>query len=192
MGDEGQEAIVIDTALGADQILKALRELNAQLLYIVNTHGHPDHITSNAALKKATGAKLMVHELDAYRLASTTSDLFTNIEPSTPDVLLKDGDVIEVGKLSLKVLHTPGHSEGSICLYEHDEAVIFTGDTLFAGSPGRVDLAGGDPKLMKNSLERLSRLPPHTKVLPGHGPSTTIGEESWLRNPSYLDWLLSQ
>jgi len=193
--DESQEAVVVDTALGSSFLLKEAEELHAQIKYILNTHGHPDHISDNIILKKATAAKLAIHELDAYRLSRTMLDAsFFPRNPPLPveaDLLLHEGDAIHIGKVSLQVLHTPGHTEGSICLYEAYEGTLFTGDTLFAGSFGRVDLPGGSCEGMMKTLRRLSQLPPNTKVFPGHGPPTTIEDEVWLTDPDYIRWLFS-
>jgi hydroxyacylglutathione hydrolase len=184
--DGAEEGIVIDVAQGADPILKRLKELDLKLKLIVNTHGHFDHTLEDEKLRKATRAKLAIHELDAYRLAmedEASRGLGVTREPIEPDIQLVSGQVLNVGPSAmLKVLHTPGHTEGSICLLDEDRKQLFSGDTLFAGSYGRTDGFGSDPVAMVSSLKRLSELPPATEVYPGHGMFTTIGAESWIND----------
>jgi len=156
------------------------------ITHIVNTHGHWDHIAENLPLRKSSGAKVVIHKDDGHYLLNPTSLLFElpfTIEPIKPDGYLADNQVLEVGSLKFIILHTPGHTPGGVCLYEANENVLFTGDTLFAGSVGRTDLPGGDWETLLESLkERLLPLPDATRVFPGHGPSTTIGIER-LENP---------
>lgn len=147
---------------------------------IVNTHGHIDHIAGNRALKEATGAALLIHRDDAGRLGDgqlNGSFLFGMDIVSPPaDRLLEDGEAIELGDLRLEVIHTPGHTPGGICLICGD--VLFSGDTLFAGSVGRTDLPGGSERVIISSIrDKLLVLPEETSVRPGHGPRTTIGKE---------------
>jgi hydroxyacylglutathione hydrolase len=147
--------------------------------YIVNTHGHPDHTAGNGLLKDATGAPIVIHELDAPKLTDSSKNLslLFGLRVTSPpaDQTLKEGDIIQAGKVQLKVLHTPGHSKGSISLL--GDNVVFTGDTLFAGSIGRYDFPDASYKEIMNSLKRLATLPDHLKVYPGHGPTSTIGHE---------------
>jgi glyoxylase-like metal-dependent hydrolase (beta-lactamase superfamily II) len=162
-----------------------MRELAAKhgltITYIVNTHGHWDHIPDNSALRKNTGAKVAVHTDDGHYLLNPTTLLFQlpfSIEPLVPDEYLSDNQILEIGSLKFIVLHTPGHTPGSICLYEPNEKVLFSGDTLFAGSVGRTDLPGGDWNILLESIkERILTLPDTVTVYPGHGPSSTIGDE---------------
>jgi len=180
LGDEETgEAVVIDPGDEDDRILDILNNNNLRLRYIINTHAHFDHVGVNQLLKEATGADILIHEEDEelLRIAGDQAFLYgLDITPSRPDRLLKDGDEIGIGRIKLKVIHTPGHSEGGICLL--GDGFVFTGDTLFAGSAGRTDFPGGDmERLVRSIRERLALLPDNTRVLPGHGPETTIGEE---------------
>ena len=141
-----------------------------------------DHIGNNAAVAAHTGADIAVHRLDRERLTNP-EPLFApfDIPPSVPAVELAEGGLIRFGELRLRVLHTPGHTEGSVCLLAEDEGLLYSGDTLFAGGWGRVDLPGGDPTAMADSIARLSELEDHVVVFPGHGAATTIGRErGWL------------
>jgi len=178
-----REAIAIDTATPslawiADEL--AARDWTLKL--IVSTHGHWDHIGDNAAVAAHTGADIAVHPLDRERLTDP-QPLWAPFEivPSIPAVELAEGGVIRFGEIQLSVLHTPGHTEGSVCLLDRDRGLLFSGDTLFAGAWGRVDLPGGDPAAMVASLSRLSELEDAVEVLPGHGGFTTIERErAWL------------
>jgi glyoxylase-like metal-dependent hydrolase (beta-lactamase superfamily II) len=162
-----------------------LGELELKATMIINTHGHTDHTAEDDTLKALTGARLAIHELDAYRLAfedEASRELEIEKEPMEPDVQLLDKQEIGYGKSSkLVVILTPGHTEGSICLYDESRGQLFSGDTLFAGGYGRVDGMGSDPKSIVSSLSKLLELPKGTEVYPGHGSFTTIGNESWLK-----------
>jgi glyoxylase-like metal-dependent hydrolase (beta-lactamase superfamily II) len=178
-----REAIAIDTAIPSlGWITTELAERGWTLKLIVSTHGHWDHIGDNAALAAHTGADIAVHPLDRARLTDP-QPVFAPFEipPSVPAVELAEGGVIRFGSIRLRVLHTPGHTEGSVCLQADDEGLLFSGDTLFAGAWGRVDLAGGDPAAMVDSITRLTGLEDHVGVFPGHGAATTIGRErAWM------------
>jgi hydroxyacylglutathione hydrolase len=178
--EKTKDAVVIDPGDDAADILKIVKDKGLAVKYIVNTHGHFDHIGANKAVKEATGAELLTHEADAQLLASASLQARAfgmNAETSPPpDRFVKHGDVIAAGEVSLEVLHTPGHSPGGICLLE--QGMVFTGDALFAGSIGRTDLPGGDLKALLHSIKtNLMVLPDETKVFSGHGPASTIGEE---------------
>ncbi len=177
------EAIAIDTAIPSlAWISEELTTRSWTLKLIVSTHGHWDHIGDNAPLAAHTGADIGVHPLDAHRLTNP-QPLWAPFEipPSVPAVDLAEGGEIRFGSLRLGVLHTPGHTEGSVCLLAADDGLLFSGDTLFAGSFGRVDLPGGDAAALAESLARLGRLDDSLAVLPGHGAATTIGRERpWL------------
>ena len=184
LGDEAsREAIAIDTALPCvDWVQEELAARDWTLKLIVSTHGHWDHIGDNARVSEHTGAQIAVHPLDAHRLTNPTG-LFLPFEipPSVPAVELQEGGEIRFGDLRLQVLHTPGHTEGSVCLLDDANGRLYSGDTLFNGSFGRVDLPGGSPAAMVESLDRLRRLDPSLLVRPGHGGSTTIaGEQAWM------------
>lgn len=178
-----REAIAIDTATPslawiADEL--AVRDWKLKL--IVSTHGHWDHIGDNAAVAEHTGADIAVHPLDRERLTAP-QPLWAPFEivPCVPAVELAEGGEIRFGDIRLQVLHTPGHTEGSVCLHDPDGGRLFSGDTLFAGGWGRVDLPGGDATAMAASLGRLSGLEDAVAVYPGHGGATTIQRErAWL------------
>ena len=178
-----REAIAIDTATPclawiADEL--AARGWTLQL--IVSSHGHWDHIGDNASVAEHTGADIAVHPLDRDRLVSPRPSMAPfDIPPSVPAVDLAEGGEVRFGSIRLHVLHTPGHTEGSVCLYDPDEGLLFSGDTLFAGGWGRVDLPGGDPDAMVDSLTRLLELGDPVRVYSGHGAETTMGRERpWL------------
>jgi hydroxyacylglutathione hydrolase len=184
LGDEGsREALAIDTATPCVAWLTGeLRRRGWTLKFVVSSHRHWDHIGDNAAVVEATGATLAAHVADRHGLEHP-QPLFAPFEipPSVPALDLAEHDVIGFGEIRLEVLHTPGHTEGSICLLANDQRLLFTGDTLFRGGLGRVDLPGASPEAMVESLTRLSALEPDLRVLPGHGPDSTIERERpWL------------
>lgn len=181
--ERSREAIAIDTA--TPSLAWIADELAARawtLKLIVSTHGHWDHIGDNAAVAEHTSADIAVHPLDRTRLTDPMPVWAPfPIVPSVPAVDLAEGSVIRFGEIELRVLHTPGHTEGSVCLLGADDGLLFSGDTLFAGGWGRVDLPGGDPGAMVDSLARLLTLDDGVRVYPGHGEETTIGRERpWL------------
>jgi glyoxylase-like metal-dependent hydrolase (beta-lactamase superfamily II) len=175
--DERRDAIVIDPAMGERRVLDAVKEQGLRLVEILNTHGHPDHIYANAAVKEATRARLAIHSLDEYRLGPKRPPTTMPIPDCEADDLFDEGALAYVRDLALTALHTPGHTEGSTCFYAEREKVLFSGDVIFKGSTGRWDLPGGDREQMERSLERLLVLPSDTKVYPGHGAPTTLGDE---------------
>jgi glyoxylase-like metal-dependent hydrolase (beta-lactamase superfamily II) len=178
-----REAIAIDAAIPSlAWISDELAERGWTLKLIVTTHGHWDHFGENAAVAAHTGAPSAVHPLDAHRLTDP-QPLYAPfpIPACVPAVELAEGGEIKFGEIRLTVLHTPGHTEGSVCLWSADEGLLFSGDTLFAGAWGRVDLPGGSAEQMVESLVRLTTFDDPLRVLPGHGPETTIGRErAWL------------
>jgi glyoxylase-like metal-dependent hydrolase (beta-lactamase superfamily II) len=189
VGDlESGEGLVIDPAANCSGIIKMAEQNNINIKYIVNTHGHVDHISGNTEMKKKTGAQIIIHKDDAKLLVFTPPMVFKmfGAEQSPPaDITVNDGDLITVGGISLKVIHTPGHSPGGMSLYT--KGYVFTGDTLFVEAVGRTDLPGGSWPVMHRSItERLCTLPDDTKVLPGHNygrmPTSTIGHEK-MNNP---------
>jgi len=164
-----EEAVVIDpgfdSASEAKSILKEIERNRFRVKSIINTHGHSDHTSGNKTMKEATGASILIHEYDAPLLRNPSADK-----------TIREGDIIELNEVKLRILHTPGHSKGSIALLGAD--AVFSGDTLFAGGIGRYDLPGGSFEEIMNSLKnKLLILPDHLKVYPGHGSVTTIGEE---------------
>ena len=177
-----REAIAIDTATPClAWITDELAARDWTLKLIVSSHGHWDHIGDNAAVAEHTGADVGAHPLDHDRLIHPSTNAPFDIPPSVPAVDLAEGGEVRFGSIRLRVLHTPGHTEGSVCLYEPDEGLLFSGDTLFAGGWGRLDLPGGDPDAMVASLGRFLDLEDGVHVFPGHGPETTIGRErAWL------------
>jgi len=182
-----KEAVVIDPGDEPDLILDFIKEENLNLKYILCTHGHFDHIGSVKELKDETGAKVVLHEKDIeiYRNSPQIAMQFFSIEiepQPEPDILIKNGEILNTGNVQLTVIHTSGHSPGSVCFYT--EGYIFTGDTLFAGSVGRTDLIGGSMNELLNSLKKIASLPDETIVFPGHGPKTKIGIEK-KTNPFY-------
>jgi hydroxyacylglutathione hydrolase len=177
------DALVVDPGMGAAEPLMeraAAHELRLHL--VANSHGHIDHIFDDAPLLRASGAPLAIHPDDAYRLDGRNNYGF-DLEPVTATRELVEAEQVRIGDLVFDVLHLPGHTEGSVCLYEERHGLLLSGDVLFAGAFGRVDLPGGSEEQMVASLARLSEaVPPTTRVLPGHGPETTIERElPWLR-----------
>jgi hydroxyacylglutathione hydrolase len=174
------QAAVIDPGGSAEAIIAEINKASLKVEYIINTHGHADHITANDAVQQATGAKVLIHHDDAGMLTNAQRNLSAFIGGGLvcrqADRLLSHNDVINVGDIELKVLHTPGHTPGGICLLTGK--VLFAGDTLFAESIGRTDFPGGSYAQLINSIkENLLSLDDAVKVLPGHGPETTIGWE---------------
>ncbi|MGI6553719.1 MAG: MBL fold metallo-hydrolase [Bacillota bacterium] len=154
--EETREAAVIDPGGDGEKILQEIASLQLQLKYIINTHGHGDHIAANGELKEATGAKILIHEGDAGFLTDPRKSLLSysasSVQGTSADQLLQDGDQIKIGEeITLQVIHTPGHTPGCICLDEGE--YLFTGDTLFAGSIGRTDLPGGSYRSLIESVD---------------------------------------
>ena len=191
VGDEETgEALVIDPAADTARIASLAADNSLTIKYIVNTHGHVDHISGNRDMKERTGAQIVIHEADADMLVSTPAlylRMFGAKASPPADITVREGDTIAAGRVAFQVIATPGHSPGSMCLY--GEGLVFTGDTLFVGAIGRTDLPGGSWNTMARSLrEKLAVLPDDTKVLPGHNygpaPTSTIGYEK--RHNPYL------
>jgi hydroxyacylglutathione hydrolase len=186
------QAAVIDPGFGrqreADEVISYITKSNLDLKFIINTHGHPDHTCGNQALKDKFHVPICVHEDDSYMLGESGKETahyfgFDTVSPSA-DMLLHEGSYINFGEVTLRVVHTPGHSLGSVVLLGETE--VFTGDTLFAGSIGRTDFPGSSDSEMRASLRKLLSLPDYFVVYPGHGPETTIGLEKKV-NPFLLN-----
>jgi hydroxyacylglutathione hydrolase len=184
VGDtDSGEGMVIDPAANVDGIIATAKKNNINIKYIVNTHGHVDHIAGNTEMKNKTGAQIVIHEDDADMLVYTPPAVFRMFgaeQSPAADVTVRDGDHITTGNVSLKVIHTPGHSPGGMALYT--PGYVFTGDTLFVEAVGRTDLPGGSWEVMSRSIrDKLCTLPDETEVLPGHNygrmPASTIGHE---------------
>lgn len=184
VGDrESGEGLVIDPAAETERILSEAENNGITIKYIVNSHGHVDHISGNADMKARTGADIIIHKDDADMLVSTPAMVLHmfRAKPSPPaDITVQDGDMITVGQITLRVIHTPGHSPGGMALYT--PGYVFTGDTLFVEALGRTDLPGGSWEIMHESItNRLLTLPDDTIVLPGHNygrmPTSTIKNE---------------
>ncbi len=180
--DSQKDCVLIDAGLEADALIEYLSDNNLNPAAVVLTHGHIDHIAGLELLRqKYSGFKIYIHRLDEPMLEGidNLSDLADyTAQQFKPDFLLEGGQVIKIAGIKLEVLHTPGHTPGGICLYSSEEKVVFAGDTIFAGSVGRTDFPGGSTDQLLNSIkEKLLSLPLDTKILPGHGPATSIAIE---------------
>ncbi len=178
--EKTKSAVVIDPGDEADKILLSLAESKLTVKYILNTHGHFDHVGGNKKMKEATGAEILIHAGDADMLEqlSVASMAFgLSVENSPPaDRTIDEGDQITFGDITLNVLHTPGHSPGGVAFYT--DGIAFVGDSLFAGSIGRTDFPGGDYNTLISSIKtKLFPLGDDVRVYTGHGPATTIGRE---------------
>ncbi len=179
---ETKEGVVIDPGADGPRILAKVKELGLTVKYVINTHGHFDHVGANKELLAATGAKLLIHEADVPFLGRAAKSaamygLVTENSPE-PDEFLADGQLISFGQQQLKVLHTPGHTPGGCCLYHQASGQVITGDTLFADGVGRTDFPGSSYEDLAAGIKaKLFTLPEATVAYPGHGPSTTIGHE---------------
>jgi len=183
LAEERGDAILIDPSRGEREALATIREQGLKVIEILNTHGHEDHVFDNTSLKEHTRARLTIHRADAYRLdPATRPQGLLDAPKSVADDLIDEGPLAFLRDILVEALHTPGHTEGSVCFYVAKEGVLFSGDLLFAGNVGRIDLPGGDAQQMEASLARVAAMPPDTRVFPGHGPATTIGAElRWLK-----------
>jgi hydroxyacylglutathione hydrolase len=178
-----REGLLIDPSDDHDLLLKEVASHDLTIKYIVNTHHHIDHAMGNKEMARRTGAKIIIHEADARALLNPEPDILAmfGAEISPPaDILVSDGQLIQIGGIALKVIHTPGHTPGGMCLYL--DGMVFTGDTLFVGSVGRTDFPGGSYEVLEQSVRtKLYTLPGETVVFPGHNyasrPTSTIEQE---------------
>lgn len=183
IGDEStREAIVIDPGDNIDRVLLTLHKHQLTLKQILITHGHIDHVGGAMKLKQATGAPILMNSNDQMQLHLLDEmAAWIGIAPPgdvTIDASLEHNTTIQIGAIKARAIHTPGHTEGSTCIYFPSEKKLIAGDTLFAGSIGRTDLPGGDPqKIIRSIRDKLIELPEDTVVIAGHGPATSIGEE---------------
>ncbi len=180
LDEETKKSALVDPGDEADKLLTAISSKDAELSYIILTHGHFDHILALPEIKEKTGASLLVHKDDAPMLLDGSLSLlsrFTDkvIEFPAADVLLNDGDTVKLGNGIINVIHTPGHTLGSICLSVDDD--LISGDTLFRESIGRYDFPGGNYDTIMSSLEKIKELGVKGKIYPGHGMSTTLEHE---------------
>ena len=180
--NESKEAAVIDPGYeeAADLILKTIKEKNFKLKFIINTHGHSDHIGGNKKIRLNTTAKILIHRLDSEMLTNSRKNLSfymgKEILSVCADRFIKEGNEVSIGTLRLKIIHTPGHSPGSICLVA--DTFVLTGDTLFFQGIGRTDLPGGSyMDIVKSIKEKLFQFDDSKIIYPGHGQQSTIGEE---------------
>lgn len=178
--EESGEAILVDPAAPSNSLWEEIIAKGLKIAYIINTHGHADHIGGNDFFVRKSGAILGIHADDAEYLTNSMKNLSTlaglQLVSPAAGLILQDNDMIRIGNQKLKVIHTPGHTQGSICLY--CAGILFSGDTLFQEDVGRTDLPGGSSEKLQHSIQSiLFELPDDTIVLPGHGPATTIGDE---------------
>ena len=181
--EAGRRCLVIDPGAEAERILSLIAAEKLLPQAVVLTHAHPDHLEAAAAVTGRFRIPLWVHEADEKLMRSPAGrDLAAmfGVEPPAAGRLLVDGDLLHAGNLELKVIHSPGHSPGSILL--HGAGLLFTGDTLFRGDVGRTDLPGGSEEELRRSLDRIREFPPATVILPGHGPASVL-EQELLDNP---------
>ena len=175
VASEKKRAFVIDPGDDAAKITQCLKKNGLTPVFIVNTHGHIDHIKANASLK----LPVFAHAADAEMISNPNKNnmtfFFGGFDPVMPERLLKEGDAVELDELSFRVIHTPGHTRGGMCLL--GQGVLFSGDTLFRDGIGRTDFPGASEAAMQDSLKILSKLDGATVVYPGHGPDTTIARE---------------
>lgn len=180
-----QAAIVDPAPESANSIIAYLTSKQLTPDKILLTHSHWDHIADIAELKRKYPLPVWIHKLDTPNLENPGADLlpcWISLEHVKADHLLTDGEIVSIGKLDFEVIHTPGHSPGSICLYCKEHGLLISGDTLFKGTIGNLSFPTSQPDLMWNSLAKLAKLPPNTIVYPGHGSTTSIGKETWLGN----------
>lgn len=177
--EDSRDALLIDAGSDAPRIMKTIKTLGLRITHIICTHGHFDHVGAVASIKEKTGAPVLIdrEDLEIYAQAPAQAAFWEyEVDPQPqPDGFVGEGDELKAGDISLRVMHTPGHSPGGICLF--GGGVVFTGDTVFAGSVGRTDFPGGSLDELRESFKRVMALPPETVILPGHGPASSVEEE---------------
>jgi len=184
-----QAAIVDPSPSSAAKMNQYLTEEQLTPKLVLLTHSHWDHIADAAEIKEKWGIPVAVHSDDAPNLEKPGADrlpMFIPIRGVKPDQLLADGDELSLGELQIQVIHTPGHSPGSVCFYLPQQGILLSGDTLFKGTIGNLSFPTSQPDRMWSSLEKLQKLPPDTKVYPGHGPDTSLVKETWLSQAKSL------
>jgi glyoxylase-like metal-dependent hydrolase (beta-lactamase superfamily II) len=187
--EETKEGAVIDPGGHPERILAEVDRRGLSVKVVLNTHAHFDHTDANGAILKATGARLAIHPMEQPLLSASGGAALFGMSANTsppPDLELHDGDELNIGQLSFRVLHTPGHTPGHVCFYEPDQGVLFDGDLLFYRGVGRTDLPGGSwPQLLDSIQKVIFALPDETVIYSGHGQATTVGQEKqlnpWLR-----------
>lgn len=185
--NEALEAAILDPSMGSAELVeKAIESKGLKPTKILLTHSHWDHIADLKELATKYSLEVLVHPDDANNVTHPGSDglsapIFIEGFPNVTHI--REGDSIQIGTMSYKVIETPGHTQGGVVFYNEKENLLLSGDTLFQGSYGRLDLPTADAKKMVDSLRKLSKLPPDTVVIPGHGPQTSIKDESWIAHP---------
>ncbi len=178
--DLSGDTMLIDPAAPSQAVCEYIKKHNLSVRYLINTHGHADHIGGNAFFQECTKAPILIHRNDAGMLLDAKQNLSSYLEfnllSPAAEKTLSDGDILKLGAFSFRTIHTPGHTPGSICIY--GEGLLFSGDTLFCGDHGRTDLPGGNQRQIVQSIkDKLFILPDETLVLPGHEESSTVGRE---------------
>ncbi len=189
------DGMAVDVPIwSSDKIYKRVRELGLNLKFVIATHGHWDHVGEMSKLKALTGARVCAHSSDEWMMRDPNGLLVPSpfpLEPVNIDIPLEDSMEISFGSSVLKIVHTPGHSAGSICLYNEADNVIFTGDTLFAGSIGRTDLPSGSfQEISRSIINKIFTLPEETRIFPGHGADSTLKKEK-TENP-FVQMMLAE
>ena len=184
--EKSKKACLIDAPEYNDEIMEAFTSNELSLEYIILTHGHFDHILGASEFREKTGAKIVVHELDTEYLENPEKSMTSRYggETISADITVKDNDILTFGDISLRVIHTPGHTKGSSCFVYEEEKIMFSGDTLFKDTIGRYDFYGGNYDTLMESLQKLKSLNENYTIYPGHGDSTTLDDEI-AKNPYY-------
>jgi glyoxylase-like metal-dependent hydrolase (beta-lactamase superfamily II) len=188
--EDTRQAVFIDPAPGSAELVSTFVKQHSLVpIAIWLTHSHWDHIADTALLKESFLIPVGIHPLDAENLKRPGSDglpCWINIPTVEPDILFEESQQLSIGKQKFRIIFTPGHTPGGVCFYCPDKNLLISGDTLFKGSIGNLSFPTAQPDLMWKSLDKLAMLPAHTKVYPGHGPSTTIGAQTWLPHAKEL------